>query len=61
MHPNQKGQSLHLVRLQIVSKIKKLLKNMLAVCDIAQMVGISLSRVHYILKNILNVRKISIR
>ena len=29
--------------------------------DKARMVGISLSRVHYILKNILNVRKISVR
>ena len=31
------------------------------VCDIARIVGISLSRVHYILNNILNVRKISAR
>ena len=32
-----------------------------SVCDIVRMVGISLSRVHNILKNILNVRKISSR
>ena len=31
------------------------------VCNIAQMVGISLSRVYYILKNNLTVRKISAR
>ena len=38
-----------------------MLGTMYTVCDIAQMVDISLSRVHYIQKNILNVRKISAR
>ena len=47
----------------IVLKIKETVERDAGytVCDIAQMVGISLLRVHYILKNILNTRKISFR
>ena len=61
MHPNQEGQSLHLVSDEIVSKLKEIVERdaRYTVLDTAQMVVISLSRVHYILKNILNVRKIS--
>ena len=48
---------------KIVSKVKEIVERDAGytVHDISQMVGMSLSRVHYILKNILNVRKISVR
>ena len=46
-----------------VSKVKEIVERdaRYTVHDIASLVGISLSRVHYILNNILNVRKISAR
>ena len=46
-----------------VSKVKEIVGRdaRYSACDIEQMVGISLSRDHYILKNTLNVRKISAR
>ena len=46
-----------------VSKVKEIVERdaKYTVCDIARMVGISLPRVYYILKNILNVLKISTR
>ena len=58
--PNQEDQSLHLVTV-IVSKVKETVDReaRYTVRDIARTVGISLSRAHYILKNILNFRKIS--
>ena len=60
MHPNQGGQSLHLVGGN-VSKVKEIVERdaRFTVRDIAQMFGIPLSSIHYILKNIFNVRKIS--
>ena len=63
MHQNQDGQSLSAFCDEIVPKIQEIVERdaRYTVCDTAQINGISLSRVHYILKNILHVRKISAR
>ena len=55
MHPNKEDQSQHLVP-KSYQKEKELLKEMLGIrYVIKQVVGISLLKVHYNLKNILNV------
>ena len=63
MHPNQEGMPKSASCDEIVSKVKEIVERdaRYTVHDIAQMVGISLSRVHYIPKNILNVRESSAR
>ena len=51
--PKSGGQNLHLVNFkEIISKIKEIIEgdSRFTVCDIARKVGISLSRVHLILK-----------
>ena len=62
MHLNQEDQSLQLVT-KLYQKVKEIVERdaWYTLCDIGQIVGISFSRVHYILKNILNLRKISAR
>ena len=61
MYQNQVGQNLQLVK--IVSKIKEIIEGDagFSVRDIARKVGISLSKVHLILKKHFKVRKIFAR
>ena len=62
MHPKSERQKSASYE-EIVLKVKEIVERdaKYMVCDTAGMVGISLSRVLYILKNILNAWKISAR